>query len=215
MSADYSSAEKSQRLRVFWTLYIIDKSITSMIGQSCYMPFFDCNVGLPDKIDLADTCLKGLLPRIELALIQEDAYKRLRSSQPGQVGTERRSSILHLSKKLTDWALKYCDLFEETPIDGSSSPLALTDLQANTALTYHFHITRLMVHRPSKDPSDKKQCREDAVACIQLLQRLSGDPSSEDGSVMLRQYVLDSFLHLYLAIPATNQLNSERSETIL
>ena len=160
------------------------------------MPLFDCNVGLPGKVDFADPCLKRLLPRIELALIQEDAYKRLHSSQPDQVGTERRSSIFHLSKKLTDWAHKYCDLFEEGPIDGTSPPSALTDLQANTALTYHFHITRLMVHRPSKDPSDKIQCREDAVACVRLLQRLSGDSNSENGSVMLRQYVLDGFLHV-------------------
>lgn len=200
MSADHSPAEKSQRVRVFWTLYIIDKSVTSMIGQSCYMPLFDCNVGLPEKADLADPCLKRLLPRIELALIQEDAYKRLHSSQPDQVGTERRSSIFHLSKKLTDWALKYCDLFEEkqktwSPIDGSSPTSTLTlNLQANTALTYHFHITRLMVHRPSKDPSDKKQCREDAVACVRLLQRLSGDSNSDIGSFMLRQYVLNGFL---------------------
>ena len=166
-----------------------------MIGQSCYMPLFDCNVGLPEKVDLADPCLKRLHPRIELALIQEDAYKRLHSSQPDQVGTERRSSTFHLSKKLTDWALKYCDLFEDSPSDGSSTLEALTlNLQVNIALTYHFHITRLMVHRPGKDPSDRKQCREDAVACIRLLQRLCGDSNSETGSVMLRQYVLDGFL---------------------
>ena len=171
-----------------------------MIGQSCYMPLFDCNVGFPEKVDLADPCLKRLLPRIELALIQEDAYKRLLSSQPDQAGTERRSSILHLSRKLTDWAFKYSDLFEEkhktwSPIDGSSPPSALTlDLEANIALTYHFHITRIMVHRPSKSPSDKRQCREDAVACVRLLQRLSGDSNSETGSVLLRQYVLDCFL---------------------
>ena len=167
-----------------------------MIGQSCYMPMFDCNVGLPEKVDLADPCLKRLLPRIELALIQEDTYRILHSSQPDQVGTERRSSILHLSKKLTDWALKYRDLFDEGPINGSLSPLALTDLQANTALTYNFHITRLMVHRPSKDPSDKKQCREDAIACILLLQRLSEGSNFEISSVILRQYVLDDFLHI-------------------
>ena len=184
---------------MFWTLYIIDKSITSMIGQSCYMPLFDCNVSPPEKVALTDPYLKRLLPRIQLAFIQEDAYKRLHSSQPGQVGTERRSRILHLSKKLTDWALKHSDLFEEkhktwSPIDGSSPPSALTsNLQANTALTYHFHITRLMVHRPSKDPSDRKQCREDAVACVRLLQRLSGDLNSETGSVLLRQYVLEGF----------------------
>ena len=167
-----------------------------MIGQSCYMPLFDCNVGLPDKVDLADPGLKRLLPRIELALIQEDAYKRLHSSQPDQVGTKRRSSISRLSKKLTDWTLKYCNLFEEGPIDGSAPPSARSDLQANTALAYHFHITRLMVHRPSKDQSDKKQCQEDAVACVRLLQRLSGDSDSEYGSVMLRQYVLDRFIHV-------------------
>ena len=196
LSADRSPAEKSQRIRVFWTLYIIDKSITSMIGQSCYMPMFDCNVGLPEKVDLADPCLKRLLPRIELALIQEDAYRSLHSSQPDQTGTERRSSIFQLSKKLTDWALKYCDLFDEGPINGTSSPSAFTDLQANTALTYHFHITRLMVHRPSKDPTDKNQCREDAVACILLLQRLSEGSNFENGSVLLRQYVLDDFFHI-------------------
>lgn len=183
-----------------------------MIGQSCYMPLFDCNVGLPDKVELADPCLKRFLPRIELALIQEDAYKRLHSSQPDQAGTERRSSIFHLSKKLTDWALKYCDLFEAkhdtwSPIDESSPPSALTlNLQANTALIYHFHITRLMVHRPSKDPSDKKQCREDAVACVRLLQQLSGDSNSEIGSVLLRQYVLNGFLPSDLVIPATDHL---------
>ena len=171
-----------------------------MIGQSCYMPLFDCNVGLPEKDDLADPCLKRLLPRIELAMIQEDAYKRLHSSQPDQARTERRGSILHLSKKLTDWAFKYCDLFEEkhkawSPVDESSPPSALAlDLQANIALTYHFHITRIMVHRPSKNPSDKRQCREDAVACVRLLQRLPRDPNSETGSVLLRQYVLDFFL---------------------
>ena len=164
------------------------------------MPLFDCNVGLPEKVDLADPCLKRLLPRVELALIQEDAYKSLHSGQSDQVGTERRISISRLSKKLTNWALKYCDLFEEkhktwSPIDGSSPPSALSvNLQANTVLTYHFHITRLMVHRPSRDPSDKKQCREDAVACVRLLQQLCGDSTSEAGSILLRQYVFNGFL---------------------
>ena len=157
---------------------------------------FDCSIGLPEKVDLVDPCLKRLLPRIELALIQEDAYRRLHSSQPDQTGTERRSSIFHLNKKLTDWALKYCDIFDEGPINGSSSHSALTDLQASTALTYHFHITRLIVHRPSKDSSDRKQCREDAVACILQLQRLSEGSNFENGSVMLRQYVLDDFCHI-------------------
>lgn len=220
-SADYSPAEKSQRVRVFWTLYIIDKSITSMIGQSCYMPLFDCDVALPEKVELADPCLKRLLPRIELALIQEDAYKRLHSSRADQVGTERRGSLLLFSKKLSDWAHKYCDLFGEkhktwSSFGESSPPSALTfNIQANIALAYHFHITRLMVHRPSKDPSDRKQCREDAVACVRLLQRLSGEPNSETGSVLLRQYVLNFSFQSDLGIPATDDLISEPSETTL
>ena len=193
LSADQSPGEKSQRVRVFWTLYVIDKNITSMIGQSCYMPLIDCNVSLPEKVDLADPCLKRLLPRIELALIQEDAYKRLHSNQPDQiVEKEQRNNILYLDKKLNEWAFKYREVIEESPFDESSPPSALPfNLQANTALTYHFHITRLTVYRSSNDPSDKKKCRDDAVACVRLLQRLSGDFNSETGCVMLREYVLN------------------------
>ena len=167
-----------------------------MAGQSCYMPLIDCNVSLPEKADPADPYLLRLLPRIELAFIQEDAYKRLHSNQPEQVEKEQRNNILYLDKKLNEWAFKYREVFEESPFDESPPPPALPfNLQANTALAYHFHISRLMVHRFGNDPFDKEKCREDAVQCVRLLQRLSGDLDSENGSVMLREYVLH-ILHL-------------------
>ena len=163
-----------------------------MIGQSCYMPLNDCNVSLPEKTDLADPCFKRLLPRIELALIQENANKRLPSNQPDQVEKEQRSNIWYLDKKLNEWAFKYRDIIEESLFDESSPTSALSfNLQANTALAYHFHITRLTVYQSSNNPSDKSKCREDAVACVRLLQRLSGGFNSETCSVMLREYVLN------------------------
>ena len=168
----------------------MDKSITSMTGQCCYMPIFDCNVSLPLRESVARSpSLKNLLPRVELALIQEDAYKRLYSNNLDQFDAELGASVCHLVKKLDDWAQKYHDLVEtnSTKTDTVGGPLVTVDLGINIALTYHFHITRLMVHRPGVTTSDRRQCWEDAVTCVQLLQRLSADAQAETGLVVLRQ----------------------------
>ena len=161
-----------------------------MIGQSCYMPRFDCNVRLPQEASFAALNLEAFLPRVELALIQEATYKKIYSSDPDQSEMDLRRNVSHLGKKLDDWALKHRNFFEARYKKSSTvdtfSGLRM-EFQANIALTYHFHITRLMVYRPSNDLSDKIQCWEDAVACVRALEQLGGDSKAETGLIMLRQ----------------------------
>jgi len=187
---DQTPEEALECKYVFWALYLIDKTIALTMGHSCYLPIFDCDVSVPEN-DPANPFLKHFVARIELAIIQEDSYQSLYSSQACRRGhSERSSSISRLDRKLALWARKHQALCEEghEAHNGSSS----NSSHVNTALSYYFYSTRILVDRPCRDPAHKKQCREDARNCVQLLQRLSGESGLIAGAVMLRQYVRSS-----------------------
>ncbi|KAI9880707.1 MAG: hypothetical protein M1830_001340 [Pleopsidium flavum] len=209
MLTDQTLEEALECKYVFWALYVIDKTVALTMGHSCYLPIFDCDVSMPEN-DPANPFLKHFVARIELAIIQEDSYQSLYSSQASRRGdSERNSSISRLDNQLALWASKHQALCEEAhEADNGSSD---DQSHVNTALSYYFYSTRILVDRPGRDPSYKKQSRDDARNSVQLLQRLSGDSDSIGSAVMLRQTFRDHPLVPFFVLFA-NLIQDPQSE---
>lgn len=189
MPTKQSTGEALERNYVFWALYVIDKMISTNLGVPCCFPSFDCNVELP-KNDPTNPYLKHLVARIELAGIQEDTYRCLYSSQAYRRGhVERKGQIARLDRELALWASNNKKLCTNgvTRIKGSPS----NDSHANTALSYFYYSTRILVHRAGNESSDQHQCRENARACLQIFARLNRESASIESAIVSRQIIRD------------------------
>ena len=188
IALDRNSEESIEHNHTFWALYIMDKTISLTMGQSCCLPMYDCDVVKPTH-DLFDPFYEHFVARVELAAMQEDSYQMLYSSQARRQGDFGKSnSISRLDYKLALGANRHGDLHEEVPNNsGTSSPSHSMQSFASTALGYHFYMTRLLVHRAVKRTSDQRQCCSDSRACIQLLQRLNVDYAAGARAVMSRR----------------------------
>lgn len=188
ISLDRTSEKAIEHNHAFWVLYVVDKTISLTMGQSCCLPMYDCDVASPNE-DEFNNFHKHFVARIELAAMQEDSYQILYSSQARRRGEFGRSSgICQLDLKLALGASKHEDLREDVEKEsGTSSPAHSLQSYASTALSYHFYMTRLLVHRAIKRTSDRRQCCSDARTCIRLLQRLSMTYTPGASAVMSRQ----------------------------
>lgn len=188
ISLDRTTEKAIEHNHAFWVLYVVDKTISLTMGQSCCLPMYDCDVASPNPDEL-NHFHKHFVARIELAAMQEDSYQILYSSQARRRGDLGRSSgICQLDLKLALGASKHEDLREEVENEsGTSSPAHSLQSYASTVLSYHFYKTRLLVHRAIKRTSDQRQCCSDARTCIRLLQRLSMTYAPGASAVMSRQ----------------------------
>ena len=181
--------EALERKYVFWTLYIIDKSISINLGIPCCLPSFDCAVELP-KDDPANPFLKQLRARVELASIQEDIYRSLYSSQACRRGDlEASSQQSRLDRELTTWIRDKAELC--TDDIGGNNRSSPKNFQAGIALSYTYHSTRILLHRAGNKPSDQEQCREDARACLHIFTRLNRHSASVESAIASRQIIRD------------------------
>lgn len=186
--AHFSPEEASDHNHTFWVLYIVDKAISLTMGQHCCLPMCDCDVSSPPE-DSSNHFRSHFMARLELAAVQEDCYHLLYSSSAQRKGDFGRSSgVSQLDHKLAIGAHKHESL-RDTVRNGNNSRLPDHNLQAHAsaALGYHFFLTRILVHRALKRPSDTRQCCNDARACIRMLQRLSANHSSIDCSAISSQ----------------------------
>lgn len=184
-----SKGEALERNYVFWALYVIDKMISTNLGIPCCLPSFDCNVELP-KNDPTNPSLKHLVARIELACIQEDTYRSLYSSQAYRRGhVDRKGQIVRLDRELALWMSNNKKLCISGATRSNGSPS--NESHANTALSYFYHSTRILVHRAGNESSDQHQCRENARACLQIFARLNRELVSIESAIVSRQIIRD------------------------
>ena len=163
--------------------------INTNLGVPCCLPRFDCNVDLPEN-DPANPFLKHLVARIELAVIQENTYRWLYSSEACKKGhVERGDQIDRLDRELRGWTSTNKKLCTVTNA-GTNNPTS-SDFFASIALNYFYHSTRLLVHRAGKKFSDQQQCRENARACLQIFARLNRECASIETAIVSRQIIRD------------------------
>ena len=188
IALDQTSDESMEHNHTFWALYIMDKTISLTMGQSCCLPLYDSDVVKPIH-DPSNPFYEHFVARVELAAMQEDSYQMLYSSQARRRGDFGQSnSISRLDHKLALGASRHGDLREDVPNNsGTNSPSHSMHSFASTVLGYHFYMTRLLVHRAVKRTSDQRQCCSDSRACIRLLQRLNVDYAAGACAIMSRR----------------------------
>ncbi len=192
IALDHTSEASIEHNHTFWALYIMDKTISLTMGQSCCLPMYDCDVVKPTH-DPSNPFYEHFVARVELAAMQEDSYQMLYSSQARRRGDFGQSNnISRLDHKLALGASRHGDLREDVPGNsGTNSPSHPMHSFASTVLGYHFYMTRLLVHRAVKRTSDQRQCCSDSRACIKLLQRLNVDYAAGACAFMSRRQVHD------------------------
>ena len=188
IALDQTNEESIEYNHTFWALYIMDKTISLTMGQSCCLPMYDCDVVKPTQ-DPSNPFYEHFVARVELAAMQEDSYQMLYSSQARRHGDFGQSnSISRLDHRLAHGASRHGDLREDVPGNcGTKPPSHPLRSFASTVLGYHFYMTRLLVHRAVKRTSDQRQCCSDSRACIKLLQRLNVDYAAGGCAVMSRR----------------------------
>jgi hypothetical protein len=114
-----NAEQDAARRKLFWVLFIIDKHLCLMVGKTCHLHSFDCEVKLPEK-DPQDSTSGYFLAWTKLAILQEEIYRSLDSAEAGRTSTgmsQRRVDALH--DKLAEWMWE-CDKLTE--VSTSTTP---------------------------------------------------------------------------------------------
>ncbi|KAL8784526.1 MAG: hypothetical protein Q9195_009012 [Heterodermia aff. obscurata] len=178
--------EEIERINVFWTLYVTDKTISLTTGNSGCLSLHDCDVDLPER-DVSNPYLGYVLARIELACIQEDCYRELFSTKAlKQDNAERSARILSINHKLDLWAKRHLSF-----CGGDQAKSDSAQDYSNTAISYYLHSTRVLTQGSSQEANQRNWCREDARICIYLFQKMIRESTTMSNAVILRQIVQD------------------------
>lgn len=167
-----SPADAEEHSNVFWTLFIMDKQISFLMGNSCRLPSYDCNAPFPED----EHFQRYLAPRIGLARIQEQIYFDLYSAKAhSRSPTDRHQRGMKICKSLERWY----QANEEILTGKASECDADWNLNASLRLILNFgyHNARIMASRASTDIQSIKLRLEDARMGFKLL--LSIRTSSE------------------------------------
>lgn len=150
------SAEDEERLKVFRSLFLRDKTFSISRGINCWLPSLECSISFALGKSLPiDTVM---LARLQLARLQEEIYRALYSSESFPLSTnQRRAAICRIEEGLRQWA-------EEAYADpASSEAVQAIDVQLD------FYASRIVALRSSSDPRHMKQVVRDARASSLLL----------------------------------------------
>lgn len=179
----HASAQAEERKNVFWTLFVLDKSMSLMTGHSCSLPSYDCDVPLPE-VTQEYPLHPQFLARIRMARIQEQIHKNLYAVEASRkTDAERRKAIVQMDAELRDWWNLHKDIIRQEKIDGAK----IEDL-VGAELSFCFYNSRIMVHRAGSIPGRKSECLDDARACIAIMEKMNMARGSIAGSFVLRRY---------------------------
>lgn len=183
-----SPSDVEEKSSVFWSLFIMDKHISSLMGNSCRLPSYDCDLPFPED----EHFQRYLVPQIRLARIQEQIYIDLYSAHAkGRSSTSRQRRIPRLRKSLEQWyklhegVLTAEDPVREQELESEHS----TKGHFRLALNFCFHNTRIMACRDSEDEETAKLCLEDARKGIKLMLSVCTLSGTIGGCHLFRGYV--------------------------
>jgi hypothetical protein len=148
--------EAEERVKVFMSLYLRDKSFSISRGSLCWLPSFDCSLpSEPSQIAFADpTCIA----RIQLARLQEDIYQSFYSAgSQTQSPIKKKSAMSRIERQLKDWA-------DANDVFG----LPYTNTR-HVDLQLEFLAASISAFRVSADPGHFHQALDSARASCMLL----------------------------------------------
>jgi hypothetical protein len=156
-----SNNEKEQRKRVFWIAYILDKDISLRTGQPPAQDDDDMDVDLPaETIDIVAQPRNGrylvdfFYPRIGLAIIQGQIYKRLCSLKASaQSDEERMVAVQELDAMLLTWRSSVPIDFEAEYFQMAGQPIMLPALLHTIIIRFTYFNSLNTIHSPSRSPS--------------------------------------------------------------
>lgn len=146
-----SPEEAQERLKVFFSLYLRDKSLSVSRGSVCWLPSFDCN--LSSEFGDDSSADSKLATRVQLARLQDESYRLLHSADsPRPSSAKYKSALLRIEQGLEHWA-NANGVF--------SSPYASS---RDVDLQLEFLTARICVFRTSPEPSHVLRTLNDARA---------------------------------------------------
>jgi hypothetical protein len=149
--------EAQERLKVFGSLYLRDKSLSISRGSICWLPSFDCS--LSAEIEQSGFANSNSAAQIQLARLQEETYRLLHSGElHGSSSAKRKKALSRVLRSLDHWA-NTNDIFSLVSKNGRDVSLQLEFLAARTSAFYG-----------SPEPSHIRQALDDSRAsCLLLL----------------------------------------------
>ena len=146
-----SSEEAQERLKVFSSLYLRDKSFSISRGSICWLPSFDCS--LSSELGESGPANSKFAVRIQLARLQDESYRLFHSADsPRRSSAKYKSALLRIEQGLEHWA-NANEVF--------SSPYAST---RDVDLQLEFLAARICVFRKSPEPSHVSRAISDSRA---------------------------------------------------
>lgn len=145
----FSSADLAERRYVFWTLYIMDKSLSLTFGRPSSLPDFDIDVELPD-FDPENPLWDLYIAWIESAKVQSEIQVKLYSASALKLHTEeKRRNVIDLDGKWRGWWMRYSSL-----LGRRSREEAFERKYVMTELMFCYHNTMIMIHRVNTQKND-------------------------------------------------------------
>lgn len=138
----FTSADLAERKYVFWTLYIMDKSLSLTFGRPSSLADYDIDVPLPD-FDPENPVWELYLAWVGTAKIQSEIHIQLYSAQaPKAPHAERQKVVVELDRKLNEWWTKYRILLQRRHEEEMFERRYIM-----TELVFAYHNTMIMIHR--------------------------------------------------------------------
>lgn len=138
----FTPTDIAERKYVFWTLYIMDKSLSLTYGRPSSFSDYDIDVELPDY-DPNNPLWDLYIAWIETAKIQSEIHVKLYSAEATKVShAERQRAVIALDGRLNDWWTKYGTVLRKR----NREPHFVRSY-VMTELVFGYHNIMIAIHR--------------------------------------------------------------------
>ena len=182
-STTNQDGHESERINLFWTLFILDKQLALRSGQSCHLHSFDCDVPLPASGTVDDGPLYDQrVAAIGLAFVNESIYRDLYSAKSNRIpNAQRERKVDSLMQKLDDWVNKHQNLWSD------QSARSLQKGPSGQELQYAMLTSRIMIVRRSQNSVYKAQQMSHARRGLSILKDIFEMSATVASNVALEQ----------------------------
>ncbi|KAJ5891590.1 uncharacterized protein N7473_007818 [Penicillium subrubescens] len=181
------------RQRLFWILYVMDKTRVFLSGHSPDLHLFDSEFQLRLSDSQMSVASDFHCVMAHMMTVWEEIYIGLYSARAVRLGAEYRHSQV-------DRLDRMCDECQPLiPLQESSDPgLRLMQLEVR----YCFHVSKILIHRCHRMTGGWQRCHEHAVSALQIITDVFEQPATPGSCVILgrifQNYPLVAFHDLCL-----------------
>jgi hypothetical protein len=158
----------AERQNLFWSLFVIDKNLSLLTGKSARLPWYDCDVQLPQP-GPSDLPQSYFVSRAKLAIIQEQVYSSLYSADAmRQTELAREQAIMRLSDKLQQWLHDHDRILSKKEFSVDEEPIQHVGLELLILCDMHV----VMVCRQSRVAPNLTKCYHASRKVMEKLHKL-------------------------------------------